>query len=334
MAYLRPTLSNPFPFLSLVTVGDTTKLDFVFEGIIRNSKVDHSVPMMSPATSENPRVQLQPGTTRTEYTNMYNEQLRNIIEGYDVFEGQEEPLDFEHKRPEKTRKPPRTKKITNETPLEPRLLKHVQGIFPPGSARAKFTNWVTAANVVKGGDYYQHAHCDQGHYDEYTNLDIFPFVALHAFGHESFKLWVLPQPDKRTYGFLHTFAPTNMVFMRGDFVHAGGVGTNPRGHMEFFPREEAGWNRPKSWWNFKSKGPLPTFLFQRPTFPFGFPSASPPDPISGDIFITYPPKLSQSLSVPLTKAQCTDEGLVHVPEPKEYARKRKLACNEVQGQCW
>ena len=91
----------------LVTIGDTTKLDYVFEGIIRNSKVDHFVPMMSPATSENPRVQLQPGTTRTEYTNMYNEQLRNIIEGYDVYEGQEEPLDFEHKRPEKTRKPPK-----------------------------------------------------------------------------------------------------------------------------------------------------------------------------------------------------------------------------------
>jgi hypothetical protein len=178
---------------------------------------------------------------------MYNEQLSNIIEGYDVYEGQEEPLDFEHKRPEKTRKPPKQKRPSNDGSQEPRLLKHVPGIFPQRSARANFANWVSAANVVKGGDIYQHAHCDQGIYDEYNNLDLFPFVALHAFGHESFKLWVLPQPDKRTYGFIHTFAPKNMVFMRGDFVHAGDVGTNPRGHIDFFPREEAGWNRTKSW---------------------------------------------------------------------------------------
>jgi hypothetical protein len=331
---LGPAFVNTIPFHYLVTVGDETKLDYVFEGIIRNSKVDHFVPMMSPPTSENPRVQLQPGTTRSEYTKIYNEQLRNIIEGYNVYEGQEEPLDFEDKRPEKTRKPPKTKRNSTEFSLEPRLLKHVPGLFPKGSKRANFDNWVAAANIVKGGENYQHAHCDQGQYDEYSNLELFPFVALHAFGQESFKLWVLPQPDKRTYGFLHTFSPKNIVFMRGDFVHAGGVGTKPRGHMEFFPREEAGWNRTKSWWNFKSKGPIPTYLFQRPTFPFGFPSASPPDPITGDIYITYPPKLSQNLSVPLTEAQCLKEGLEYVPEPKENARKRKRACNEVQGQCW
>jgi hypothetical protein len=315
------------PLPSSVTVGDPTKLDYVFEGIILNSKVDHFVPMLSLATSTNPRVQLQPGTTRTEYTKIYNEQLRNIIEGYDVYEGQEEPLNFEEKRPEKARKIPTKKRNCNE-------VKHVPGIFPRGSPRGKLDNWIAAANVVKGGDAYQHAHCDQGRYDEYNNLDLFPFVALHAFGQESFKLWVLPQPDKRTYGFLHTFSPKNTVFMRGDFVHAGRVGTNPRGLMEFFPREEAGWNRTKSWWNYKSKGHLLTYLFQRPTFPFAFPNASTPDPITGDIFITYPPELTKRLSVPLTKAQCRSEGLQHFTEPKENVRRRKLACNEVQGQCW
>ncbi len=108
---------------------------------------------------------------------------------------------------------------------------------------------------MKCGENYQHAHSDQGRYDEYNNVEVFPFVALHAFGIEEFKLWVLsqpdkrtygfllwvlPQPDKRTYGFLHTFAPQNMVFMRGNFVHAGAVGTNPREHMDCFPRMEAG----------------------------------------------------------------------------------------------
>jgi hypothetical protein len=178
--------------------------------------MDHFVPMLSPSTSENPRVQLQAATTRTEYTKIYNEQPRNIIEGYDVCEGQEQPLDFEAKRPEKTRKPPNKNRKSNELPIQPRLLKHVEGIFPRGSERANLDNWIAAANVVKGDDNYQHAHCDQGKYDEFNNLDLFPFVCLHAFGKESFELWVLPQPDKRTYGFLHTFAPSNMVFMRGD----------------------------------------------------------------------------------------------------------------------
>jgi hypothetical protein len=43
---------------------------------------------------------------------MYNDQLRNIIEGYDIYEGQEEPLHFEDKRPENKRKPPKNKRNT------------------------------------------------------------------------------------------------------------------------------------------------------------------------------------------------------------------------------
>ena len=79
---------------------------------------------------------------------------------------------------------------------------------------------------------------------------------------------------------------------------------------------------------------IPTFRFQRPTFPFGFPHASTPDPLTGDVAITYPPGLAKRLSLPLTKAQCKTEGLIHRTEPKEYVRRRKQACNEVQGQCW
>lgn len=306
----------------------------MFEGIVLNSKVDHFVPLMSSETSDNPRVQLQPGTTRMEYTKTYNEQLRNIIEGYEIYEGHEEPIDFEYERPEKPRKGPKRNQGIPEVPVVPRLLKEVPGMFSRGTDRAKFSNWIAAANVVKGGENYQHPHCDQGRYDEYNNLDLFPFVALHAFGVEEFRLWVLPQPETRTYGFFHTFAPQNMVFMRGDFVHAGGVGNHARGHMEFFPRTAAGWNRSRSWWSFKSPGPIPTYLFQRPTFPFGFPHASTPDPTTGDIVITYPPELTKRLSLPLTKAQCVLEGIEHVTEPKENVRKRKQACNEVQGQCW
>jgi hypothetical protein len=51
--------------------------------------------------------------------------------------------------------------------MTPRLLKHVPGIFPRGTDRGKFENWIAAANIVKGGDYFQHAHSDQGRYGEY-----------------------------------------------------------------------------------------------------------------------------------------------------------------------
>ena len=89
--------------------------------------------------------------------------------------------------------------------------------------------------------------------------------------------------------------------MRGDFVHAGCVGKYPRGHMKFFPRPEAGWTRPKSWWNRKPTGPPPTFLFPKPTFPFSFPMASTPDPLTGDVCLTHPADLTNRLLVPLTE---------------------------------
>ncbi len=88
--------------------------------------------------------------------------------------------------------------------------------------------------------------------------------------------------------------------MRGDFVHAGAVGSNPRGHMEFFPRPSAGWTRPKSWWNLKQAGAPPTFIFQKTTFPFAFPYASTPDSLTGGVVLTYPVDLTQKLLVPLT----------------------------------
>jgi hypothetical protein len=89
---------TPQTSLVVVAIGDINKLDYVFEGVVVNSKVDHFVPLIAGGNSENPRVQLQPGTTRTEYTKLYTEQLRNIIEGYDILEGQEEPISFEDKK--------------------------------------------------------------------------------------------------------------------------------------------------------------------------------------------------------------------------------------------
>jgi hypothetical protein len=318
-----------------VSLADQT-LELVFEGITINSKVDHFTPSYCEATDNNPRVQLAASTSGAEYTLLYQEQLRNIIEGYQVTAGQETPIDFEHTttKPVKRRKTNKKTRESAEPVPVPEVTRVAQGMFPPGSERGTFANWLAAHNTVKGGEGYQHAHSDQGRYDEFMYSDVFPFVALHAFGVEEFKLWVLPQPEKRTFGFLHTFHPLNMVFMRGDFVHAGSVGTHPRGHMEFFPRQAAGWNRSRSWWNRKSNGPPPTFLFPKPTFPFGFPSASTANSLTGDVVLTYPPNLTKHLLVPLTEQQCIDENISYVPELRDATRKRKQACNEVQAQTW
>jgi hypothetical protein len=306
----------------------------VFEGIVVNSKLDHYVPHFSAAASDNPRVQMAAHSIEAAYTTQYQEQLRNIIEGYDVYVGDEEAVKFDHKAAKTKAGQKRKTNNSAGDSSTPELLRRVPGVFPKGTDRESFCNWKAAHNTIKGGEGYQHAHSDQGRYDEFDHLDVFPFAALHAFGQESFKLWVLPQPDRRTFGFLHTFEPLNMVFMRGDFVHAGAVGNNPRGHMEFFPTLKAGWTRPRSWWNQKASGIPPTFLFQKPTFPFAYPYASTPDAVTGDVVLTYPTDLTEKLLVPLTDKQCIDEKIEFIPETIEAARKRKQACSEIQAHTW
>ncbi len=264
---------NFLPPYSVVEIADDA-LEVVFEGVTVNSKVHHFVPHFSDAAAENPRVQMCAHGVGAAYTLQYQDQLRTIIEGYDVYAGDEEPIKFDHKQAKA--KAPRRKTNNSagdayNSSANPEVVHHVPGMFPKGTEGGNFNNWKAAHNTLRGGEGYQHAHCDQGRYDEFIHMDVFPFVALHAFGVKSFKLWVLPQPDRRTFGFLHTFHPLNIVFMRGDFVHAGAVGPNPRGHMEFFPRPRAGWNH-------KQTGTPPTFLFQKPSFPFVFPYASTPDP--------------------------------------------------------
>jgi hypothetical protein len=57
------------------------------------------------------------------------------------------------------------------------------------TARGAFINWKAAHNTLKDGERYQHAHSHQGRYDEFMHLDLFPFVAQHGFGVESFQSW-------------------------------------------------------------------------------------------------------------------------------------------------
>ncbi len=113
------------------------------------------------------------------------------------------------------------------------------GMFEGGAA-GNSANWKLNWNTLIGGTNYQHPHTDTGRVGTYNSLDVFPFVALHGFGLDSFTLWLLPEPVNLRYGFLHTFEAHQLLLMRGDFVHAGVPSTIPRGHMEFFPLHGAG----------------------------------------------------------------------------------------------
>jgi hypothetical protein len=111
-------------------------------------------------------------------------------------------------------------------------------------------------------------------------------------------MWLLPNPLVRHYGFYHTFAAKNMLIMRGDFVHASGPGsTNTRAHLEFFPREAAGWTRKRTFWNLKNLPKIhPTFLWQKPTYPFAFPNAAEPS-VDGDVCsYNVPAKFDQNIT--------------------------------------
>jgi hypothetical protein len=120
----------------------------------------------------------------------------------------------------------------------------LQHIFSPIEKRARKDpkNWMYRMTNLVGGIDFQHAHADQGWPNEYEGEHTFPFVATHGFGVHPFELWLLPKGarGKQDYGILHVFPPTAMVFMRGDFVHAGGTMWLPRCHMKFYPRVEAG----------------------------------------------------------------------------------------------
>jgi hypothetical protein len=104
-------------------------------------------------------------------------------------------------------------------------------------------NWTIGATTIIGGINYQHPHSDCGVVESFAKLKIFPFVCLHGFGIDPYSLWLLPDALNNKYGFLHTFQPDQIIFLRGDFVHAGVPSKVPRGHFKFYPHPEAGWSR-------------------------------------------------------------------------------------------
>ena len=103
-------------------------------------------------------------------------------------------------------------------------------------------HWIRKMTNLVGGTLYQHAHADQAWPWELEGERTFPFVASHGFGKNEMEFWLLLKSirGKSEYGFLHNLPRTAMLFMRGDFVHAGGTKWHPRCHMKFYPLTEAG----------------------------------------------------------------------------------------------
>ena len=198
------------------------------------------------------------------------------------------------------------------------LLQHIFG--EENVNKSKPANWITKMQNIVGGNTYQHAHSDCGRFNEFMEERTFPFVATHGFGMFPFELWLLPtaKGQKAKHGFLHRFPKTSMLFMRGDFLHAGGVHTDPRCHMTFFPKPKAGlvhdhkhhyWLQPEFASNI-SNPPRDTtatnddkdttettFLWQSLTFPFAYPVTSFVKNKRGHVrtLLTYPPHVTSDI---------------------------------------
>jgi hypothetical protein len=93
---------------------------------------------------------------------LYEEQLRNIIEGYKITAGQETPLDFESTLtiPVRPRRQSKKSRASSDAASIPEVMRVVHGMFPAGSERGTFANWIAVHNIVKGGEGCQHAHSD------------------------------------------------------------------------------------------------------------------------------------------------------------------------------
>jgi hypothetical protein len=195
----------------------------------------------------------------------------------------------------------------------------IKGMFADEAA-GNPNNWIMKNNSIVGGTNYQHPHCDSGRAGRYQNLQIFPFVTLHGFGTYPFALWILPEGYE--YGFMHTFDADDILFLRGDMVHAGVPSLLPRGYMEFYPLQEAGWLRRNPFWA-KPGDKDTTFPWQLPTFPFGYPDVGTPDE-KGFQIISYPVHVTQALQIPLKNDPVVVDKKVRLATKKRCAAQLYL----------
>ena len=201
---------------------------------------------------------------------------------------------------------------------KPQLECILRGMFGDDDA-GDVQNWLANINSIVGGVCHQHPHCDQGRVGTYQDLPVFPFVSLHGFGVYPFSLWILPQGVE--YGFMHTFAADQIVFLRGDCVHAGVPSPTPRGHMEFFPLMTAGWARRNPYWTRPGYADV-TFPWQHTTIPFAYPDVGTPND-QGVMAVSYPVSVTEALM-----HAC--KGETHtVPKKQRGIMKRRMSAQLV-----
>ena len=195
------------------------------------------------------------------------------------------------------------------------ILKGMFGDSPAGDV----DNWNANLNSIVGGVCHQHPHCDHGRVGTYQDLEIFPFGALHGYGLTPFSLWILPPGLE--YGFMHTFASDQIVFLRGDCVHAGVPSPVPRCHYEFFPLLSAGWSRRNPFWTRPATTDT-TFAWQTPSHPFAYPDVGTPSDL-GTMSVSYPVSVTDALMLPL-------KGEIHpVPKKQRGATKKRMSAQLV-----
>jgi hypothetical protein len=189
------------------------------------------------------------------------------------------------------------------------------------NAAADPHNWNMTQNIVLGGVNHQHPHCDQAKAGAFLNEPIFPFVAIHGFGVHDFEVWLLPAKKKqREYGFLAHLDKKSILFMRGDFVHAGSILQQSRSHLEFFPLQSAGWPHQNPYWGTQAryekwKKEQNTFLLpDLRSYPFAYPTFSEQDP-EGYQVVTYPPERTAQL---VTIVDDSDEDFEQEPPTKKF----------------
>jgi hypothetical protein len=327
------------PFFLGLTVPEDCK-ETIFEGVVcgdYSSYYNAHYDRVSLVARQQMK-QVQSGTQHAKwkaYKERYGLQTTEIIEGFTQYDRR--PLAAVNQRSSARQQRGRAAQGSSSDTTEsgeeaqgPTIVKQVPGMFHGKAGLA--SNWKMGFTSLINGTGYQHPHCDTGRPDSYKGLKIFPFVTIHGFGLNEFTMWLLPDPfsNNGKYGFLHTFKASQMLFMRGDFVHAGVPSTSPRGHMKFFPVNDAGWKRESTFWNRKEWETV-TFMWQGYHPIFGYPCTGSPD-LSGNHVVTYPVEYTTLLRYPYSEAECAILGIRYEPLSQAEIEERTALKRKAKAQ--
>ncbi len=124
------------------------------------------------------------------------------------------------------------------------------------------------------------------------------------------------------YGFMHTFAADQIVFLRGVVSMLGCRHQYHAVTMNFFHFSQlAGWDRRNPFWTRPSTTDT-TFAWQSTSNPFAFPDVGTPSDL-GNMSVSYPVSVTEALMLPL-------KGEIHpVPKKQRGAMKKRISAQLV-----